>query len=206
MTHRSLRSVLAGRGFMLLPAAAYAVHEGRYRLGYGSQAAQALAAQGHGYLDSLAPWVASLLALAFGAFLARVARRAAGRGEAETGRSFSGLALLAWVSLVAIYVIQELLEAVFAAGHPGGIAGVFGHGGSWAILLAAVAALVVAAVLRASAAAVRAAAPRVSRRLALSAEPCARRPGPGFVAHRRSPLAGASAGRAPPGSWRAAVA
>ncbi len=35
MMSRSVRGVLAGRGFMLLPAAALAVHELRYRLAYG---------------------------------------------------------------------------------------------------------------------------------------------------------------------------
>ena len=64
MPRTRLRSALAGRGFMLLPAAALGVHELRYRLAYGADAPQALAAQGHGYLDSLAPWLVLLLALA----------------------------------------------------------------------------------------------------------------------------------------------
>ena len=74
-----VRSMLAGRGFMLLPAAAFAVHQLRYELGYGSRSGAALAAQGHGYQNSLAPWVVLLLAVADGTFLARVARAASGR-------------------------------------------------------------------------------------------------------------------------------
>ena len=37
-----MRSVLAGRGFMLFPAAAFAVHQLRYELAYGSQTSAAL--------------------------------------------------------------------------------------------------------------------------------------------------------------------
>jgi hypothetical protein len=44
MAHRSARDVLAGRGFLLLPAAALAVHELRYRLGCRGAADEALAA------------------------------------------------------------------------------------------------------------------------------------------------------------------
>ena len=69
----SVRSTLAGRGFLLLPVAALGVHELRYRLAYGSQADSALASQGHGYLDSLAPWLVLLLGLAFGTVLVRAA-------------------------------------------------------------------------------------------------------------------------------------
>ena len=42
---------------------------------------------------------------------------------------------------------QEWLEGIFASGHPGGLAGIFGHGGWWAVVLSALAALGVAAVL-----------------------------------------------------------
>ena len=118
MTPGSVRSALAGRGFLLLPVAALAVHELRYRLAYGADADSALASQGHGYLDSLAPWLVLLLGLALGAFLVRVARALAGRGDAGPRRSFAALWLLATASLVAIYAAQELLEGVFAAGHP----------------------------------------------------------------------------------------
>src|SRR5688500_3023461 len=109
MARSSLRSVLAGRGFLLLPAAALVVHELRYRLAHGEEAGAVLAAEGHGYLTSLAPWAALLLALALGAFLVRVACSAAGETNASPCRSFAGLWALASGSLVAIYVSQELL-------------------------------------------------------------------------------------------------
>jgi len=69
MARRNLRSALSGRGFLLFPAAALAVHQLRYLIGYGSHAGRELSAQGHGYLESLAPWVVLLVACALGAFL-----------------------------------------------------------------------------------------------------------------------------------------
>src|SRR5258708_3345861 len=104
---RRLRSALAGRGFMLFPAAAFSVHQLRYELGYGARSGAALTAQGHGYLTSLAPWVAVLVALAFGSFLARLARADGGRADACPRRAFAGLWLLASVCLLATYAVQE---------------------------------------------------------------------------------------------------
>jgi hypothetical protein len=204
MTHRSLRSALSGRGFMLFPAAAYAVHQGRYELAYGSRASQALAAQGHGYLDSLAPWLALLLALGLGAFLARVARAAAGRSDDRQRRSFAGLWLLTWMSLTVAYSTQEWLEGMFAAGHPGGLEGIFGHGGWWAVILSAVAGLVVAALLRAASAVMSAVSRIGVGPSAILTVESARRATQVFQV-RRAPLADRSAGRAPP-VWRAVVA
>src|SRR5277367_2747838 len=109
-----MRSALRGRGFVLLPVAAFAVHQARYELAYGSHTSAALAAQGHGYLDSMAPWIAVLIALGFGSFLTRLARAAGGRAELRPRRSFAGLAALASVALLATYSIQEWLEGIFA--------------------------------------------------------------------------------------------
>src|SRR5215472_2569812 len=110
-----LRRRLAGRGFVLFPAAAYAVHQLRFELGYGSGSGAALAAQGHGYLDSLAPWLGILLALGFGSFLARLMRAAGGGRDASPRRSLAKLAAVAWGLLFAAYSVQEWLEGVFAA-------------------------------------------------------------------------------------------
>src|SRR5262249_16859215 len=144
----TLRRALAGRGFVLFPAAAYAVHQLRFELGYGAGSSSALAAQGHGYLDSLAPWVGILLALGLGSFLVRLVRAAAGAPDPAPRRSFAKLALVAWALLFAAYAVQEWLEGVFAAAHPAGLQGIFGHGGWWAIPLSGLAALAVAALLR----------------------------------------------------------
>jgi hypothetical protein len=195
---------LKGRGFVLFPAAAYAVHQLRYELGYGSGSASALAAQGHGYLDSLAPWIAVLLALGMGSFLTRVARAASGRPGGEQRRSFAGLAALAWGLLFAAYAVQEWLEGIFAAGHPAGLAGIFGHGGWWAIPLAGAAALVVAALLRFASVAIEVVS-KTAVRIAIAAERASVRPAVANLI-RLSPLARRVAGRAPPGTLLAARA
>jgi hypothetical protein len=190
--------VLAGRGFVLFPAAAYAVHQLRFELGYGSGSGAALAAQGHGYLDSLAPWLGLLLALGLGAFLARLVRAAAGRPDLRPHRSLAGLAGVAAGLILVAYGAQEWLEGAFAAGHPAGFAGVFGHGGWWAVPLSALAGLVVAALLRLATAAVEATS-RLSTQTALVADITLLRPASAPVIVL-SPLARRLAGRAPPGT------
>jgi hypothetical protein len=190
-----VRSVLAGRGFMLLPAAAFGVHQLRYELGYGSRSGAALAAQGHGYQNSLAPWVVVLIAVAVGTFLARVARAATGRAETRR-RSFAALFGFAWALLFVVYCVQEWLEGMFAVGHPAGAAGIVGHGGWWAVPLSAVAAAVVALLLLIGAAVVEVVA-RVASPALARVELLLHRPLP-VVSVRRSPLAGRMAGRAPP--------
>lgn len=184
-------------GLLLMPAAALVVHQARYTLAYGVQANAELAAQGHSYLHSLVPW--TVLALGAGAslFLRRVAR-AARTGEAGTFSRLSAAVLWALTTggLVAIYAVQETLEALSTSGHPAGVTGVFGHGGWYAILAAAVVALGVVALLRVGRA--------VLHLVAQCAPPAApfrapRVPVPLSVALvAASPLASAAAGRAPP--------
>jgi hypothetical protein len=187
---------------MLFPAAAFAVHQLRYELGYGGGSGAALAAQGHGYQNSLAPWVVLLVALAFGAFLVRLARAAGGRGGARR-RPFLALFGLSWVLLLATYAGQELLEGVFAVGHPAGLGGVIGHGGWWAVPLAALAATLVALLLTAGAAVLEAVARLAPRPAARTLAPLERPVS--FPLLRRSPLAGRVAGRAPPAPGLAAA-
>src|SRR5579871_2514022 len=195
MGRRSGRNVLAGRGFMLFPAAAFAVHQLRYQLAYGHRAGAALNASGHGYLTSIAPWIALLLALGAGSFLARVARAAAGRPDMRPNRAFATLWALSSVGLLAAYSIQETLEGFFAAGHPGGFEGVFGHGGWWAVPLAVFIGLVVASLLRLAAAVVE----TVGRSIQLPRfEPFGLPRPVGVASPRRAALAGNSSGRAPP--------
>jgi hypothetical protein len=182
---------------MLFPAAAFAVHQLRYELAYGSRAGAALSAQGHGYLTSLGPFVAVLVALALGSFLTRLARAGGERLDGRPRRAFAELWLVASACLLATYSLQECLEGIFAAGHPGGFTGVFGHGGWWAILLSVAAGLVVAALLRVAAAVAeilsRVAPPVSSATLRLVVRLVS------VSLLRRAPLADASAGRAPPG-------
>jgi hypothetical protein len=202
MKHRSVRSVLAGRGFMLLPAAAFGVHQLRYELAYGSRAGYELSAQGHGYLDSLAPWVSVLVAFGAGSFLVHVTRTVSGSDTAGPRRGFGRLWLLSSVALVSVYAVQEWLEGMFAAGHPGGLEGIFGHGGWWAVPLSAAFGLAVAALLWLASAVVEAIEQLGAARPVLAGR--LRLPRPDSVFGRRpAPLASSSAGRAPP---RAGVA
>ena len=117
-----------------MPAGAFAVHQLRYWLAFGSRAAAELQAQGHSYLHSVVPWIVLLLALSIGAFLLSLGRAFGGRSSLSRHTlSFATLWLLCSAGLVAIYVSQEFLEGLFATGHPGGLIGIFGYGGWWSI-------------------------------------------------------------------------
>jgi hypothetical protein len=189
------------RAAALMPAAVLAVHQLRYQLAFGGRVDGKLALEGHGYLGGFAPLAAMLIAIAVGMVLATMAqawRRGAGEGENRSVSSFRRVWLLAAVSLLVIYCGQELLEGFLASGHPGGIAGVFGQGGLWAIPLSFLLGAVVALGLRVAEIAVRWAAER-----RVQPQPCraprrlGHRPGNVFLV-LREPLAGAAAGRAPP--------
>jgi hypothetical protein len=169
---------------MLLPAAALLVHQLRYSLTYGGQASNELAGTGHAYLGTAVPWVVMLTAAGVGVF---AVRRRIGAQRSLVQR-WAG----AFLALVLLFVLQETLEGLFATGHPGGLAGVFGHGGWWALPVAAAVALVLALLLR------------VADVLARAGEDSPARPSapigiPGTVVPLRArPLATAAAGRAPP--------
>ena len=179
----------SGRGLVLLPAGAIVVHQLRYSLAYGPQAGPQLSSQGHAYLGSLVPWLVLATAGAVGAKLARIAltRRARRLPPFLTVWATSALAL------VAIYAGQESLEGMFAQGHPGGLAGVFGHGGWWSLPLAVLVGLATALVVRVGAELERAVAH-------VSFDPLPfliRQPATLQLVLAR-PLASRAAGRAPP--------
>lgn len=128
------------------PAAAFVVHQLRYWLAFGGRASAQLQAQGHSYLHSLVPWLVLLFALAAGMFLRAIGRALGGSCSLPRRTlSFTALWLICAASLVLIYAVQELLEGVFAAGHPEGLTGIFGYGGWWAIPAAVAVGLVLAA-------------------------------------------------------------
>jgi hypothetical protein len=183
-------------GLLLVPAAAVAVHQLRYMLAYGSRAGSELAAQGHSYLHSLVPWTILVLALGAGSFLRRAAH-AVSTGDAGHARRLpaGALWLATFAGLLAIYATQETLEGLLATGHPGGVGGVVGHGGWWAIPAAAAIALAVTALLLAGRVLLRVAAQayRSARRA-----PAQTRLPAGVVLPIVRPLARAAAGRAPP--------
>ena len=184
----------------LLPAAALAVHQLRYLLAYGSAAEMELQRQGHSYLHSVVPWIVLVLALVVGGFLYALGRTFSGHTSlSRFGLSFSALWLACTVALVSIYCCQEFLEGLFATGHPGGLVGIFGFGGWWAIPAAASVALVLAAVFHGA----RWVLEEVAQRFHQARAPRRRRaepsPRPATVpTPRLAPLADGWSGRGPP--------
>jgi hypothetical protein len=184
------------RAGALLTSAALALHELRYLVAYGHHSQRALAEQGHAYLGVVHALAGALLAVAAGAFLARVAHaRQTGAGEATPPR-FAALWLGAAAALVAIYSGQELLEGLLASGHPAGLGALTAHGGFVVLPLALLLGGAVALGLRGASALVSAMARRARRsrpRSSISPVPAA--------VHLQPPasvLARHLAGRAPP--------
>lgn len=131
----------------LMPAAAFAVHQLRYWLAFGSRAGLMLQEQGHSYLHSVVPWIVLLIAVSAGILLRVLGRAFGGRSSLPRYTlSFTALWLLCAASLVAIYTCQEFLEGLFATGHPAGLVGIFGHGGGWSVPAALAVGLVLAAI------------------------------------------------------------
>lgn len=129
----------------LMPVAALATHQLRYWLAYGPDANRELIEQGHSYLHAVTPWLVLALSLTVGsAFGALLSRRAPGRAPMRFWR----LALLLAGALLAIYCAQELLEGIFADGHPPGLVGIFGDGGLWSIPSALLVATILATIVR----------------------------------------------------------
>jgi hypothetical protein len=184
----------------LMPAAAFAVHQLRFLLAFGGSAGHELQRQGHAYLHSLVPWIALLIALVAGGFLRALGRALAGNTSLPRYTlSLAGLWLACSTALVAIFVAQELLEGVLAAGHPAGLAGIFGYGGWWSIPAALCLGLVVAAIFHGARWALRTVAERCrshSPRRGNTA--CRPRWDGGWIPLRLAPLAGGWSGRGPP--------
>ena len=194
--------VAAGRvaPLALMPAAAFAVHQLRYWLAFGSDAGAELQRQGHSYLHSVVPWLVMLTAVALGAFLVALGRALGGQSSLRRhGMSFLALWLVCAACLVAVYVTQELLEGLLATGHPAGLPGIFGYGGWWSIPAALGVGLVLAAAFHGARRVldelVRRRSPR--RRLPSRARPHLRRT-PDPLLPRLAPLAGGWSGRGPP--------
>jgi hypothetical protein len=143
------RARIAGFAYVaLLPPAAFAVHQLRYWLAYGSSAGVELQRTGHSYLHSVVPWLVLLLALAVGGFLRALGRAFAGQtSRARFTLSLTAMWLMCSAALIAIFACQEFLEGLFATGHPAGLVGIFGYGGWWSIPAALSIGLVLATVL-----------------------------------------------------------
>lgn len=183
-----------------MPAAVLTVHQLRFQLAFGSQSDSKLASEGHAYLGTLAPLAAMLVAIGAGVFIAGLAR-ARRDGEAGEGsaRPFLAVWLLAAAALLGIYTLQELAEGMLVSGHPGGLHGVLGEGGLWALPLSAALGAMVALALRVADAAKRWVATHGEKgdAVPVAAPRHARRPAPVFMP-TLAPLALSAAGRAPP--------
>lgn len=175
----------------LLGVGALAVHELRYRIAFGDDAQSALAASGHGYLGLVAPTVALLAMLGLASLVHRIAT-----GDGTPGARRSGIWLTLTGGLLAIFCMQELLEALFTTGQPDGLQGIFGDGGWLAIPLSmAVAGIAMAFVRLAASRAFRGVASALIVLWPLEAATPSR---PLEAPRRRPPLLRHLAGRAPP--------
>jgi hypothetical protein len=184
----------------LMPAGAFAVHQLRYLLAFGSRASVELAEQGHSYLHSLVPWIVLLMGLSLGAFLLALGRALGGRGSTPRYTlSFAALWLLCAGCLVAVYTTQEFLEGLFATGHPGGLAGIFGDGGWWSIPAALAVGLVLAAAFHGARRVLGAVAERRAPGVLLTARaPSVTRACRDVLLPALAPLADGWSGRGPP--------
>jgi len=132
----------------LMGTGTYAVHQLRYALSYDGGARHAESLSGHAYLAALGPVLAGLLLLALAAALARVAR-----GSADPAPRVRRLWAGTSVSLLAVYCAQETVERLLGGGLPGGVPGMFSHGGWVAVPLAVAVGLAIALLMRGAAAA-----------------------------------------------------
>jgi hypothetical protein len=129
------------------------------------------------------PWIVLLLAVAIGSFLLALGRAFGGRRSVPRYTlSVATLWLLCTAALVAIYVCQEFLEGLFATGHPGGLAGIFGSGGWWSIPAAAAVGLVLTVAFHGARRVLQAVADRCTPPAARTSRV------PGRIRVRRAPL------------------
>ena len=128
----------------ILALGAFAVHQLRYLIAFGSSSSEELARQGHGYM---AAWLPILGVFTISALLGTLIRGRFGARLAKA--SLSRRAAIFAAALLAIFVTQESLEGVLAAGHPAGVAAVLGYDGWLAIPLAAAVGFVAALLARA---------------------------------------------------------
>lgn len=186
----------------LIAAGALALHELRYRVGFGGDAGTVAAEHGHAYL----PWAAgAAIALVVAAVCAFVLslfvefRRLYGPAPRPPGGAFTRSWLWASAALAGIYSVQELAEGFLAHGHPVGLEGLAGNGGWSAYLLALAIGALVALALRGARQALALAAGPGSPQLLPAPSVALPRPAL-LLLPRPGVLALNLAGRAPPSS------
>jgi hypothetical protein len=181
---------------LVFPAAVFAVHQLCYLLAYGSGASSELAEHGDHYVGIAAIVAVALGALSLGLGLLRLV--AASRRHSEPRVTALPLWLL-WLgttlALFAGFCALEGLEIALEPHHVGGVVGILGQGGWWALPAAAFIGAVMTLLVRGGRALLLIVARgRMTRRVRATAS---RRP-PASGASSRRPMAGCAAGRAPP--------
>jgi hypothetical protein len=136
------------RAVSLLTFGAIIVHELRYVVAYGENAGAALAEQGHSYMPFVQSLAVVLLAIALARFCISLLRAHSGVLVEERPSAFARLWRASSASLAAVYTLQEGFEGQFAPGHPGGLIGVFGHGGWTALIFSLLIGAAIAALTR----------------------------------------------------------
>jgi hypothetical protein len=186
------------RWISLLAAGSVLVHELRYVAGYGGNAGEALAEQGHSYMPWLEALACVLLLAAAWRFTCTLVRASRGIAPGRRAPRFGQVWVASTLALAGTYTAQEGFEGTFAPGHPAGLVGVFGHGGWTALLFAALVGAVIGAITRLAHRAIERVAARAAG-FAPVASPPPPRPVTWLPSGRRlDVLAWNLAGRAPP--------
>jgi hypothetical protein len=183
------------RAIALLATGTLVVHQLRFMLAFGGDAHRRLAHEGHGYLAVVLPLVGVGLALVCAHF-AVLLMRERGSGRAIPRGRFPTAWAASSATLLVAYATQEGVEGTLVAGHPAGVAGIFGSGGWIAIPLCVVVGVLVALVLRGANAALALVGAR--DRIHVRRAPARRRTFAAPDVAPRNPLARHLSGRAPP--------
>jgi hypothetical protein len=182
---------------VVFPAAVFAVHQLSYLLDYGSGAGSELSAHGDRYVATAAVVAVALVAISLSSGLLRLVGAWRGRREPALASVPLWLVWLGWtLALLAGLCALEGLEIALEPHHIGGVIGVFGNGGWWALPAAAFVAAVMTLFLRGGRALLAIVARSRGARCVRTA-PVRHSGGPGGVSRRR-PMASCAAVRAPP--------
>jgi hypothetical protein len=182
---------------VVFPALVFAVHQLSYLLSYGSDAGTELSEHGDHYVATAAIAAAALAASSLAVGLVRLLGAWRGRTRPVTTSLPLWLGWLGWtLALVAGFCALEGLEIVLEPHHVGGVVGVFGNDGWWALPAAAFVGSVMTLLLRGGHALLGIVTrSRGSRRVRTAS---VRHPGRLASESRRRPMASCAPGRAPP--------
>jgi hypothetical protein len=183
-------------GALVFPAAVLAVHQLRYLLAYGSRAGSELSEHGDHYVAAATVITGTLVLVALVIGLGRLVASSRGSSHPRLAKPLWLLWLGLTLLLIAGFCALEGLESVFEREHDGGLMGIFGSGGIWAVPAAALVGALMALLMHGGHALLAIAAGRQGAHLADAPFVRARAMTPAIQPHR--PMADCAAGRAPP--------